>query len=585
VEEYRLLYLALTIKGVVSVFNGVKIKEYMSFDPRDMIEDRSHLLGEGHIGGKAKGLLFAKKVLENLEEIPPWPVYIPPSRFVTTEVFDEFIKLNALEEVIEKGDWEEIREAFTRGSLPEFVVEDLRRWVCEMDYPLAVRSSSLLEDSLKYSFAGKYLTLFVSNRGSVDDRVRELTSAIKKVYASTYGPPAQEYRRKRSLTGEKMGVIIQQLIGRVRGKEFYPEIAGVGFSRNYRRWTERIRIEDGVVRIVFGLGTRCTGRNYARIFSLTNLALRPEGNNAYEIMRYSQESFDLLDLETGEFRSYNINNRKDLIRYHSNFDKLASLFSFDSEIIVPFSHYNDGKIIFTFNDFPRAYPNFFRLIGFLFRLFEREMGVPVDIEFASEPQENFFALVQLRPLSSYESYRPVAVPKDISDERIILKGNRMLTNGVLKNIRYIVYVDPWEYMRKFDPYSLAREIGRVNKALAGEKFILVGPGRWGSTNPVQGVPVEYSEISNCGVIVEVGILEKGLTPELSYGTHFFADLDVDGILYLPVFLGVDGNVFNKSWFESHEYESGKHPALRVYKGRFSVYLDGHKVIGIIVDDS
>lgn len=567
------------------MFNGTKVKEYVGFNPKDYVKNKSHILGEGSLGGKAKGLLFAKYVLENLEEIPPWPIYIPPSRFISTEVFEDFIKVNSLEEVVERGNWEEIKIAFDKASLPRPVVEDLKKWVCEMDYPLAVRSSSLLEDNIRYSFAGKYLTLFVSNKGSVEERIKSLTCAIKKIYASTYNPSAQEYRRKRALADEKMGVIIQQLIGRVRGKEFYPEIAGVGFSRNYRRWTERIRIEDGVVRLVFGLGTRCTGRNYARIFSLSNLALRPEGNNPYEIMRYSQENFDLLDLESGEFRTYNINDRKDLIKYHPNFDRIASLFSFDSSIITSFSSLSDGKIIFTFDGFPKFYPNFFRLIGFLFRLFEREMGLPVDIEFASEPRESFFALVQLRPLSSYESCRPVSIPKDIPQQKVILRGNKMLTNGILKAVKYLVYVDPWKYMEVFDPYSIAREIGRINRSLEGEKFILVGPGRWGSTNPRQGVPVEYNEISNCGLLIEIGILEKGFTPELSYGTHFFADLDLDGILYLPVFVGVNGNVFNRDWFDSREYQSSKHPALRIYKGNFSAYLDGNKVIGIVVDES
>ncbi|MCS7233255.1 MAG: PEP/pyruvate-binding domain-containing protein [Synergistetes bacterium] len=567
------------------MFNRNEFMEYVNFNPRGYVKEKAHILGEGSLGGKAKGLLFAKYILENLEEIPPWPVYIPPSRFISTEVFDDFIKINSLEEVVEKGDWDEVKKAFDKALLPDSVIADLQKWVYEMDYPLAVRSSSLLEDNIKYSFAGKYLTLFISNRGSVEERIKGLVCAIKKVYASTYSPSAQEYRKKRSLTDEKMGVIIQQLIGRTRGVEFYPEIAGVGFSRNYRRWTERIRIEDGVVRIVFGLGTRCTGRNYARIFSLSNLALRPEGSNPYEIMRYSQENFDLLDLGTGEFKTYNINDRKDLIKYHPHFDKLASLFSFESGMVIPFSAVNDGKIIFTFDGFPKTYPNFFRLIGFLFRLFEKKMGMPVDVEFASEPRESFFALVQLRPLLSYESYRPVAIPKGIPEHKIILRGNKMLTNGMLRGVRYLVYVDPWKYMEIFNPYSVAREIGRINRSLEGERFILIGPGRWGSTNPRQGVPIEYSEISNCGIIVEIGILEKGFTPELSYGTHFFADLDIDGILYLPVFIGADGNLFNKNWFDSKEYEMTKHPAIRIYRGSFSVYLDGNRVIGVVIDES
>lgn len=566
--------------------------EFKEFAPGANPAYSSLIIGRGNVGGKARGLLFALEVLRETgfrreADHPLRRVHVPESRFLSTEAFEDLISENGLEWLSDDLEYDTVRHVFSRATFPGWVVEALRKTLEDMTYPLAVRSSSLLEDNLRYSFAGKYFTTFVPNRGSMEARLGQLLDAIRQVYASVFGPDAAEYRRRLGITAhESMGVIIQKLIGRDRGGLFYPEVAGVGFSRNYRRWSERIRKEDGMLRVVFGLGTRCTGRGYARTFSLTNTKLRPEGHNPREIAKYSQETFDALDMNSGALVSLNINERPDQIVYHPNFPKFAQVYSSRRDEIV------DGrpggalpaegeKYIFTFAHLDKYYPEVFQISKSLFELLEERVGTGVDIEFAFEPEEGLYALVQSRPLSSYEEYRRVRIPVDLPEDSVLLRGNRMITNGTLQGCRWLVYVDPLAYAQTSDKLEVAKQVGRVNKKLQRERYILVGPGRWGSTNPRQGVKVNYSDISGAGLIVEIGMLDRGFIPELSYGTHFFADLDVHGTLYMPVFEGVDGNVFRRQWFEATPHQLAGHDAVRVYSGHFEAYLDGESMVGVV----
>ncbi len=560
--------------------------DFLDFDPLSIREYHDLTIGRGTIGGKAKGLVFACEVLKRKNE---WrdKIFVPESMFIGTQVMERFVEYNKLAPVIRMRDYPRIEKAFIEATFPGDIEEKLIAFLKDVDYPLAIRSSSLLEDSLRYSFAGKYLTVFIPNRGSLRERVKQLEDAIKKVYASTHNPNAYEYRRKHNLRGERMAIIVQRLIGHERGRYFYPTIAGVGFSKNYRRWTTQIKIDDGVVRVVFGLGTRCTGRNYARIFSLTIPELRPEGNNPRDISKYSQETFDALDMETGELASFNINYKKELIQYHPYFNKLALLYE-DNElkpIPVLFNKVKMGsRLIFDFQLLLNPEFSFFPIISFLFKAMEEAMGIPVDIEFTYEPSEDRLALVQVRPLSSYEDYQKVEIPSNIDEADILFRSNGMLTNGKREGVNYILYVDHDAYRQSGDFYRVARAVGRLNKVLEGKGYILVGPGRWGSNNPRLGVPVRYGEISNASVMVELGIPEEDFVPELSYGTHFFADLELDGILYMPVFIHKEGNLFNAEWFNNTPYEKTSDPAVRLYKGKFSAYLDGDSLRGVILKE-
>ncbi|ADH59979.1 pyruvate phosphate dikinase PEP/pyruvate-binding protein [Thermoanaerobacter mathranii subsp. mathranii str. A3] len=557
---------------------------YKNYNPRLSKKNEDRIFGKGHIGGKASGLCFAEEVVEKYSDVFKQCVKIPESFFIATDYYQMFLDYNDLNDITEDTPYDEAEIRFRETKFPPEYEKILYEILSKMHYPLAIRSSSLLEDNIKYSFAGKYYTTFIPNRGSDRERVKQLEKAIKEIYLSVYRPDAVAYRRKHA-PGQKdlMGVIVQQLIGSQKGVYFYPEVSGVGFSRNYRRWTDRIKIEDGVVRLVFGLGTKCTGRGYARIFSLTNLRLRPEGNNPKEIAKNSQEAFDVLNLITGEVETYNINEVPQFLTYHDKIGDIAQTYSERENAILDINILNRSdevfdKYIFTFENFPRRHKGFFSIISNLFKYLEKEMEMAVDIEFAYNLKKDEFYLLQTRPLSSYESFRKVHIPKDIEKKCVLLKGDRMLTNGILKNIRYIVYVDHKVYSQYKDKHEIARIIGRLNKSI-GDKYILVGPGRWGSSNPYLGVPVIYNEISNAAMIVELGIKNGDFMPELSYGTHFFADLDIDNILYMPVFDGYKDNIFNEEWFKKGTYID---TAVKIFEGRFDAYLDGDKMIGYVI---
>ncbi len=565
-------------------------KHYKSFDPEPYYRERGWLIGSGKVGGKAKGLSFAYEVLKANDALDE--VFLPKYTFViTTSVFEEFMEQNKLWDRLldlrEHSDAPELHRICQEAELPQSIDEDLERILDTIDKPLSVRSSSVLEDDVNLSFAGKYATRFVPNSGDRKSSRSALESAIKEVYASTYSPAAREYKRKHKILwgGEHMAVLIQPIAGRIRDNKYYPELAGAAFSQVFRRPSPRIKKEDGVARICFGLGTRTVDRTFARTFYLTNPHLRPEGNRPDQVALHSQEQFDYVDIENNAFLTAHADHYVKMIaREHRMAQSYlqwydANMFHWlladTQNMVVP-------KLVFTFADLPQKCPNLFKRIKKLLKLFEQELQLPCDMEFTYETEGDEFTLVQLRPLSVYDDKGKVEIP-EVSPEKIILRGNRMVANGRLEGIRHIIYVDPDLYGKKPDFYDVARAIGDINKKLDGERYLLVGPGRWGSSNPVLGVPVQYNELSNSGCLVELGIENKGMSPELSYGTHFFLDLDGDNILYLPVFDGEKGNIYNKDWFDSSDWISTDHPAVRHYHGNFDVLLDGDSEIGIVVD--
>ncbi|NLG85942.1 MAG: phosphoenolpyruvate synthase [Firmicutes bacterium] len=568
---------------------GSKITRYLTFDPRLSPIYNNQTIGSGKVGGKARGLLFAQQILRQSNNPLFNRVTFPVSYFIATGVFDDFITQNQLQHIAESGrDFKQIEAAFMKGSFSPAVRNQLAALINHLPFPFTVRSSSLLEDNLRCSFAGKYLTTFVSNTGNYEDRLAALETAIKRVFASIYSPNAIEYRRKHNLHGDKMAVLIQQLAGKERGLYFYPEIAGVGFSKNYRRWSKEVNKEDGVIRLVFGLGTRCVGREYARTFSLTDLNLRPEGSNPWTVATYSQERFDVLSTVTNNIRVFNINHKLDIIKYHPCFHEYAQIYRAEDERIedigtqLPVLGPGD-KVVLTFQNFVKSRSEFFRLVQTLMIALEEELGLPVDIEFTYEPEDKLFTLVQMRPLPSYEEYRAVQVPRNLPADNILLKGSRMLASGVLLGVTRLVYVDPYLYQQAEDKLSVAREVARLNRLLEGERYILVGPGRWGSTKAELGVPVNYNQISNAGLIVELGIRAANFVPELPYGTRFFHDLEVDNILYLSVSDTLSDNRFNSAWFRSRAAfaEPTGHPVVSIYSGIFNAYLDSERREGCV----
>ncbi|MDR0652996.1 MAG: PEP/pyruvate-binding domain-containing protein [Synergistaceae bacterium] len=562
-----------------------------SFDnyrAEDFFRANDAIIGTGRCGGKAKGLAYATEAISDspLRERIGFPDL---TIVLSTEIFDEHASGSGVRAPLNEEDWSRAHDAILDAPFSGALEAELRRVLERFDEigspPLAVRSSSLLEDSSALAFAGKYETCFSPNIGTKAERRNILERAVRNVFASIFNPAPRAYREKHGMLNEResMAVIIQALTGRRHGNYFYPELAGALFSRVFRRPNPRKKKEDGLVRLCFGLGTRTVDRCAARTFYLTNPSLRPEGGLPSQIASASQECFDYIDMEHGEFVTGNLAAfAKFLEKEHRNFGAYVQYYGDD----YLYSTYAEPEVptrpIFSFPELHIRERALFDTSKALLKYLEDTAGFPVDVEFSYETQPSKkFCVLQMRPLASYEELARVEIP-DIPEERVIFRGNRMVSNGLLENVTHMVYVDPALYKDEWDPSAAARAVGEANKLLAGKKYILAGPGRWGSRNPSLGAPVRYDEICNCGVLVEISVPDLSFSPELSFGTHFFLDMDADGILYLPVFGHSGGNRYHKDWLDSHPYKTGRHPAVRIYEWNFSAYLDGEAESGIII---
>ena len=567
---------------------GHPMLDYESFRAEDYLRRKDAMVGAGRCGGKAKGLAYASCVLADspLGEIISFPDL---SIVLSTEMFDDFTARNGLDSIRDEEDRERASEAVSILPFAPPMKFELERILDRFDElgspPLAVRSSSLLEDSLSLAFAGKYETCFSSNSGSRAERYETLERSVRAVYASVWNPAAWAYREKHGLLAarESMAVIIQSVVGRKHGGYYYPELAGSLFSRVFRRPNPRIKKEDGLMRLCFGLGTRSVGRCAARTFYLTNPSLRPEGNLPSMVAEASQEFFDYLDTEHGAFLTGALSMfTRFLQKEHRNFGVYVQYYG-DDFLYSPMADPDTPvRPIFSFPELHLRERELFEASKAMLSHLEETAGFPVDIEFAYEtaPQKRL-SILQMRPLQIYEEMGRVEIP-ETPEEKIIFKSDRMVSNGAIENATHLVYVDPAAYKSVWNPAKASFAVGEVNKALAGKKYILAGPGRWGSRNPALGVPVRYDEICNCGVLVEISVPELNFSPELSFGTHFFLDMDSDGVLYLPVYSRQKGCRYNIEWLDKMPHTFGSHPAVRIYEGNFAAYLDGELESGIII---
>jgi hypothetical protein len=582
--------IVVLIKAMISdqlSFVGIA-KEW--FTIADLKEIRRRRIGRGKIGGKAAGLMLAWKILNSEQEedngnseqekgseldIKSY-LAIPESYFIGADAFYDFLSLNRLHDTLNQkyktreqieADYPAIREAYIGGRFPDDIVYGLRELLEEVgDAPLIVRSSSLLEDNFGTSFAGKYDSFFCPNQGAPEENLKALTLAISKVYASVPSPVPILYRQHMGLVDydERMAVLIQKVQGTQYRSFFFPALAGVGFSLNPFRWNPRIRQEDGFLRVVWGLGTRAVERvagDYPRMVALSHPQLRPEAS-AKEIKHYSQHFIDLIDLADNELKTLPISEVLSVdypsVRFLASIDKggyLQPMFS-QSRTMDP------QKMVLTF-DYLLKDTTLVPLMKAILQKLERQYGWPVDIEFTVDIGSEYphpsltVHLVQCRPQSSHESdWRQAASFWDeawvIPEEDVLFSADELVPHGLVPQIRYVVYVDPEKYDRIPDPATklqLARVVGHINDHLEGERFILMGPGRWGSSNINLGLKVTYADIHNTSVLVEIALARGDGTPELSYGTHFFQNLVEARIYPLPLYPHQDGTVFKTAFFQ------------------------------------
>jgi hypothetical protein len=427
--------------------------------------------------------------------------------------------------------------------------------------PLVVRSSSLLEDNFGFSFAGKYDSFFLPNQGTPQENLQALLRAISAVYASVLSPDALIYRRRMGLLDydERMAVLVQKVVGAKYRNTFFPALAGVAFSRNPFRWNQRIRREDGMVRLVLGLGTRAVDRvanDYPRMIALSHPTLRPQVGA--QAIKYSQRLVDVLNLETNDCETLPVAQVID-----SNYPGLRLVSSVNKDgYVQPMLSLLDAptpeSLILTFDNLITK-TDFCELIKTLLQTIEKYYKRPVDIEFAVSRLDNKrsskcqIALLQCRPLSFRQEGQLIAIPTHIPQNDVLFSANKLVPQGIVSDVRYIIWIDPRTYDQLPDAdtrLQLARIVGRLNDALEGEQFILIGPGRWGSSNLNLGVKVSYADINNARMLIEVALAHRGHTPEVSYGTHFFQDLVESCIYPLPLYPDDDQTAFNWGFFEN-----------------------------------
>jgi len=429
-------------------------EEYFAWDPHDDPEFAPMIFGKGTIGGKGRSLLFALRKLRDSGDPQLSNSKVPESIYFGIDIFHRFLEsVPSLDVLISQNDPERLEAVFLKTPLPTIVTEALRKYLSEMHDPVVIRSSSRLEDSVKHSFAGKYLTTFMSNDSpSLEERVRIVEREIRKIYSRIYFPEATSYREKHGLGDDDMGIIVIRMSGRWHGRYYYPTIAGVGYSQNFRRWNKRVKQKDGVLRIVFGLGTMSTKRGYARTISLTNVYLRPDGQSPEKIAVHSQERFHVIDRERpNELTTLDIKKEwRQLIDHHPDFDAYAQIYCYDpdggclSSLMKSTKKIEVGsKVCLTFDNFPKKYPNFFERMKKTLPLLESSMGLPADIEFAYEPLDDSFCLIQSRPFWCQTC--PEEEIPDMCGKKVILQADRMVTPGVLHNIPCLVYIDHRQY--------------------------------------------------------------------------------------------------------------------------------------------
>ena len=568
--------IVVLIKAMISdQLSFVRVaREYLTV--ADLKAIRANRIGRGKIGGKAAGMILAYKILEKEAQKQNLPmadqIGIPDSYYLASDVFYDFHAANDLHRFMNqkykshkrmRSEYDVIRAAYLESELPTRIQDQLRELLENVgNYPLIVRSSSLLEDSFETSFAGKYDSFFLPNQGSSEENFRELTDAIIQIYASVVRPEALIYREQMELTDydERMAVLIQKVEGERHGPYFFPAIAGVGFSHNPHRWSTRIHAEDGVLRLVAGLGTRAVdrvGSDYPRMVALSHPTLRPESGPRM-IRHYSQHNIDVLDLEANELTSLPVRKVLD-----TGYPSLGVIVSIDKGgYVQPLASrplkLDPQDMIVTF-DRLLTQGNFVDLTRNALHLLEKAYQRPVDIEFACAVEETYpkprirFSMLQCRPLSRRNEEQVVEFPTDIPEGNILFTSQGQVPQGQVRDIRWIAYVDPREYAAIANPevrVGIGQVVGRLNGILERKRFILMGPGRWGSSNINLGVRVSFADIYNTAVLAEIAYEEEGHVPDVSYGTHFFQDLVEANIYPLPLYPDTPDTIYHEAFFAS-----------------------------------
>ncbi|MDP4280510.1 MAG: PEP/pyruvate-binding domain-containing protein [Bacteroidota bacterium] len=574
-------------RGVIADFDREKYDEYLQFAR----------IGQGSIGGKARGLAFLDSLVKRNrlgEKFQDIILSIPRTVVIGTDIFDEFMEDNKLYEIAlsDRSD-KDILAHFIKARLPFTIHEDLYAFVNCINSPIAIRSSSLLEDSHYQPFAGIYSTYMIPNvKFNERIMIEKLSEAIKSVYASAFFRDSKSYMAAtlNVIDEEKMGIVLQEVTGRQYGPRYYPAISGVARSINFYPISPE-KPEDGIANIAFGLGKyivdggvgiRFSPRYPKKILQLSTPDLA---------LSETQKTFYALDLDADHFVP-NIDETVNLLKLKikdgeedSALRLIASTFDYDSNqlrdgTLMP------GKRIVTFSQilnhgtFPLA-----EILQMVLEIGQKEMGKPVEIEFAvnldlppGDPR--VFSLLQIRPIAGRNDTVDLNEDEIVPDEAIVLSKSA-LGNGIIKDVHDFVYIRPDSFSAAKSP-EIARRLENLNDRLKNEKrgYVLVGPGRWGSSDPWLGIPVKWPQISGARVIVESGLSTYRIDP--SQGTHFFQNLTSFHVGYFTVNPYINEGKYDLDFLNSVPAEFEDEFIRQIhFEKPVQIIIDGKKGIGLI----
>jgi len=540
------------------------------FNLHDILNIQKRQIGTGRIGGKAVGMLLARKILaeekfkhpalNNFELEPHDSFYLGADLFYTYIVQNGWWKLR-MEQKTPEGYFSkaiDLKEKMLTGQFPARIREQLQQM---LEYfgqaPIIVRSSSLLEDAYGNAFAGKYESVFCANQGSPEERYDAFEQAIRIVYASMMEESALIYRQKRGLHNqdEQMALLVQRVSGAYHGEYFFPLMAGVGNSNNLYVWNKLLDPQAGMLRLVFGLGTRAVDRvegDYPRIVALDYPLLSTHDSKTAE-KTYSQHYVDVIDLETNQLSTIALDQ---LIKEQTDLD-LSDVGEIDWEAtrqLAELGLRNRQQWVLNFKK-TLTDKAFVETMRTMLEVLETAYDYPVDIEFTVNPtskRQRTINLLQCRPLQTKRIGPSVIIPLNIDNRKVMIKSTGHFMGGnVHLGLKHIIYVRPEKYVEltEREKYQAARIIGQLNQVVANAETaptMLLGPGRWGTTTPSLGVPIRFPEINNITVLGEIAFETAGMIPEISYGSHFFQDLVEANVFYLAILPQHEGIIFQTS---------------------------------------
>ena len=579
-------YRKMKNQGVVAVFHRDRFDRYSNFAR----------IGDGSLGGKGRGIAFIDHIIKrhpDLNQLPGARVMIPKTVVLCTDVFDEFMERNGLYPIaLSDASDEEVLRHFVAGKLPDRLKEDLMALLDVVQQPIAIRSSSLLEDSHYQPFAGIYSTYMIPYSEDRNKRLRMLVSAIKGVYASVFYRASKDYMAatQNVIDQEKMAVILQEVVGSQYGDRFYPHISGVARSINYYPIGDE-RAEDGVVSLALGLGKYIVDGG---------LSLRVCPAHPDKVLQTSEMEMALRETQT-RFYALDLKNLSPDIAVDDSFnllklnvreaDKDGSLSGLAStydpyDQVIRDGIYEGGRKVITFcgvlqqGVFPLP-----QLLSLSIKYGQSEMRRPVEMELAvhlNADRTGELYLLQIRPMVDNKMQLDEDIC-DIPDEDALIRSHNAIGHGVVTDIQDVVYVKTENYSSTNNP-AIAEEIERINRTFLteGRNYILVGPGRWGSSDPWLGVPVKWPAISAAKVIVEAGLRDYRVDP--SQGTHFFQNLTSFGVAYFTVndFLG-DGIYREELMNQMPAVCETQHVRHVRFPEPLVVKVDGMKKEGIIIN--